>query len=388
MSANHLTREALRRFLCNLSTRPERLAVVKHLLAGCDRCARLAALVFHLPAAEEALAPPLGGSASRGRGGQPRTESESHEEAAERLLGWSQWACLETLPAEERLLAVRRSPALQHRGLYRRLLEASNLTRRYRPQEGVGIARLAVQLAYLLDPGRYGQRQVARYRAEAWAELAVSHDLGDEHEACAAALKRGWGEHGRTAGDPMSRLRLLQVEASLAAHRRGWRTAEELLNEALEICRAADNPHREGITLLYLSELMSVRDPARAIPVAEKALALIDTRAERIQIIARHSLVYMMVYTCKPDAVVCALDGMRPLYSKFNDPYIQLRRRWLEGKILRGFGNFTAAIETFNEVADGFRSLNLNHALDNVSIDLAWTHEKQARGDPGPLPLT
>ena len=43
MPARDLTFEELRRFSDNSATREERVGVVRHLLAGCERCARLAA---------------------------------------------------------------------------------------------------------------------------------------------------------------------------------------------------------------------------------------------------------------------------------------------------------------------------------------------------------
>ena len=200
MPARHLTSEELRRFSNNSATREERIGVVRHLLAGCERCARLAAKVFHLAPKEDQFVSSLEDLSVTAQRSRRLPGEEFQEIAAEKLLGWNQWACLETLPVEDRLRAVRSSQVLQNRGLLYRLLEASQWARRDAPRKGLEVALLALEIAYLLRAEKYGEQIVADLRADAWTSLAIARRMAGEFDDCQAAIGNAanTGTAGRT----------------------------------------------------------------------------------------------------------------------------------------------------------------------------------------------
>jgi tetratricopeptide (TPR) repeat protein len=387
MPARHLTFEELRRFSNNSATKEERVAVVRHLLAGCERCARLAADVFHLTPKEDQFVNSLEDLSVTDQRSRRVTEEEFQEIATEKLLGWNQWACLETLPVEERLRAVRSSRLLQNRGLLYRLLEVAKWARRDAPRKGVDIALLALEIAYLLRAERYGDPIVAGLRADAWTSLAIARRMAGSYDDCQAAIEKAWAEHRRSARDPLRRVELISTEASLSSNRRDHRTAEALLATALDVCREAGNRHLEGKILVQMGGVVSQVDPERSLEVTRGSIGLIDPADQRLELYARHNLAYALNSVGRPGEALETLISARPLYRRFNDSETRIRLVWLEGRILRSLGNLDAAVGLFEHAWNAFRQLDLYHEMELVSIELAWTHAKRHSCDLGPSPI-
>jgi tetratricopeptide (TPR) repeat protein len=387
MPARHLTFEELRRFSNNSATREERIGVVRHLLAGCERCARLAANVFHLAPKEDQFVSSLEALSVTDQRSRLVTEEEFHEIAAEKLLGWNQWACLETLPVEERLRAVRSSQLLQNRGLLYRLLEVSKWARRDAPRKGVDIALLALEIAYLLRAEKYGDPIVADLRSDAWASLAVARRMACDYDDCQAAIDNAWAEHRRSSRNPIRRVDLLSTEASLSSNRRDHRTAEALLATALDVCRKTGNRHLEARASVQLGFVVSRVDPERSLEVTRGSMRLIDPADQRLELYARHNLAYALNSAGRPGEALETLISARPLYRRFNDSETRIRLGWLEGRILRSLGNLDAAIDHFEQAWRSFRRLDLYNEMELVSIELAWTHAKRHSCELGPPPI-
>jgi len=348
---------------------------------------KLAANVFHLEPKEDQFVSSLEHLSVRGQRSRRVTEEEFHEIAAEKLLGWNQWACLETLPVEERLRAVRSSRLLQNRGLLYRLLEASQWARRDAPRKGVDIVLLALEIAYLLRAEQYGEQIVADLRADAWTSLAIARRMAGDFDDCQAALGNAWAEHRRSSRNPIRRVDLLSTEASLSSNRRDHRTAEALLATALDVCREAGNRHLEARALVQLGFVVSRVDPERSLEVTRRSMRLIDPADQRLELCARHNLAYALNSAGRPGEALDALIAARPLYRRFNDSETRIRLVWLEGRILRSLGNLDAAIGHFEQVWSSFRRLDLYNEMELVSIELAWTHAKQHSCELGPSPI-
>jgi tetratricopeptide (TPR) repeat protein len=387
MLDRHLTLQELRRFSNNSATREERIGVVRHLLAGCETCARLAANVFHLEPKEDQFVSSLEALSVTDQRSRRVTEEEFQEIAAEKLLGWNQWACLETLPVEERLRAVRSSQLLQNRGLLYRLLEVSKWARRDAPRKGVDVALLALEIAYLLRAEKYGEQIVADLRSDAWTSLAIARRMAGSYDDCQAAIEKAWAEHRRSSRDPLRRVELISIEASLSSNRRDHRTAEALLAKALDLCREAGNRHLEGKILVQMGGVVSKVAPERSLEVTRRSMRLIDPADQRLELYARHNLAYALNSAGRPGEALETLISARPLYRRFNDSETRIRLVWLEGRILRSLGNLDAAVGLFEQVWSSFRRLDLYNEMELVSIELAWTHAKQHSCELGPPPI-
>ncbi|HVT19515.1 MAG TPA: hypothetical protein VHQ90_25460 [Thermoanaerobaculia bacterium] len=397
MKNEHVSAGQLARFSKNHATSEERMWLVRHLLSGCEKCSRLAAQVFHLESKEaETLAEGLSSLPTIRSFREAQTKHV--EMAAERLSGRSQWAILSTLDPEQRVMSIRSRKELQHWGLYDRMLEASRLARRNVPCEGVEIAVLALQVAQLLSRESYGEQRLALLRSDAWRTIAHAKWMASDFDGGKAAIEEAWAELGCASDQPgpcpellldqERRAKLLNIEALLLADLRQWRSAESKLEEALEICREAGNRHLEGKTLATKGFVAAYFEPQRAVALIRAAMRLINSGEEPwLDVSVRHNLAIALVHAGRAGEALDVLNAARYLYRRFDDCHVQLRLLWLEGKILRSFGDLRSAQNIFSHLWEEFRARGLHLAQERVSLDLAWVHAKQDRLDPGPPPL-
>jgi len=67
------------------------------------------------------------------------------------------------------------------------------------------------------------------------------------------------------------------------------------------------------------------------------------------------------------------------LYARFPEPWTQLRRSWLQGKIAAGVGDVPAAERLFTETRDGFVRQGIGYDAAMVSLDLALLYLREGR---------
>jgi hypothetical protein len=380
----HLTAATLRRFSNNSATRAERLAIVKHLLGGCRSCAKLAAEVFKLEIPHDAFEGYLHAIAPAHESSGP--ESDPCASMAERLLGWSQWAGLEPMSHEQRLLAVRSRPQLQHRGLYEELLKAAKLERREAPRRGVDIVRLALEVTHFLGAAPEQKQDLARLRSKALAELSIAHRMASDFDDSRVAIEEAWKEHGRSSGQPSDRATLLSIEASHLTQTRQWKLAIAKVEEALKISRQRCHGILEGHLLNQAGCIWTHLDLGRAIALSREAVRRTDSSDVRRSLSANGNLAWALSCANRPDEAMEVLNGSRHLYRQCNDGYFGPRLHWLEARILGTVGNLSAAARILSELWEEFSARNLYHEKDLVALDLFWIHTKQGPNDPGPLP--
>jgi tetratricopeptide (TPR) repeat protein len=374
MRQRHIQEDLFRKFLGLETSKEESRRIVRHLLTGCRPCLDLAARV----ASEAGLfsTAPAVGPESYEAVFDRALDFASREErrlAVEKLHGWAQWAFLEPLPPNERILWVQNDPSFQSWGLYHRLLEASRWRLRQDPAEAVDICHLAIQVAGRLDSPRMGPERVADLQAAAWAALANTQRVASDFEGARQAFNQAWRvleEHG--TNDASERATLLSLEASYMKDIGEFETAEIALEEALELYKAAGDPHRQGRVLIQMGEIIGHVAPERGITHIRKALALIDFSQEpRLDVCAHHALAWFLSDLGRPEEALAVLDRARPLYQQSQDELIQLRLHWLEAKIAHRRGDLPEAETIFQQLWEEFRVRDLNQEVVLVSIELA-----------------
>ena len=106
--------------------------------------------------------------------------------------------------------------------------------------------------------------------------------------------------------------------------------------------------------------------------MVQAALALIDpVREPRLEICARHNLIWFLNDSGKPWEALALLETSRPLYRQFPDTWPRLSLRWVEGRIARNLGDLEDAAHTFQSLWQELRRRELHHFLTLLSIDLA-----------------
>jgi len=205
----------------------------------------------------------------------------------------------------------------------------------------------------------------------------VRSDLRGSEEAFAIAFSH----LAKGAGEPMERAVLLDLKASLLRAQRRFAGALRLLARAIRIFRQLGERHRAGRSLINMSIVYRYAGEAeRAIPLLYEALDLIDaSREPRLLLAAWNNLIEDLAESRQFMEAQKLLARARPLYRQFPEPWVQNRRRWVEGKIARGLGQEQDAEALFLRARDGFLAEDAAYDTALVSLDLAALFAKQGR---------
>jgi tetratricopeptide (TPR) repeat protein len=246
---------------------------------------------------------------------------------------------------------------------------------------GEGLALLVLDLVDCLDFTYYRPEAIESLRARAWARVANSRrlkaDLRGAEEAFAlafAGLKRG-------TRDPMDRAVLFDLQASLLRDQRRFAKAHSLLRRAAAIFRALGERHRAGRVLVSMSIVhYTSGEVEKCIPLLYEALELIDpAREPRLVVVTWHNLITYLAEMGQFMAAQRLFAKTRGLYRQFPEPWLESRRKWVEGSIVRGLGRDQQAEALFLEARDGFLTEGAAYDTALVSLDLASLYAEQGR---------
>jgi tetratricopeptide (TPR) repeat protein len=379
----HVSAELCRRFLEGRVSPPERRAVVRHLITECSECI---ALMGRISAESGYWLGKAGADAFVDRDYAEAFQAAfrfasqaARRVALERLHGWAHWSALDPLLPDERLPTIIERKDWHHWGLFWALLDAAHWYRTRDPEEAADIARLALEVARLLNPFEVGSEAAAwDLRAGAWVVLADclrrAGDLAGARRAIAEAWR--WNEEG--AGDPLDKARIYIADASYAAAIGELDIAAVVLEKAVSLYRAAGETHLHGRTLVTMARTIGYADPDRGIAHLEAALELLNpVRAPRLEICAQHLLAEFLCAAGRPEEALAILDRVRPLYREFPDEEAQLRLHWLQGRVSLALGEAADAVAVLRQAQEEFRARDFRQDFILVSIDLAEAHVAQ-----------
>jgi tetratricopeptide (TPR) repeat protein len=243
----------------------------------------------------------------------------------------------------------------------------------------VDIGHLAIEVAERLDPSGMGAERVADLQAAAWAALANTQRVAGDFDGARQSFNQAWRIlEERGTNDPADRASLLSLEASYIKDVGEFETAEAILEEALDLYRAAGDVHMQGRVLLQMGEIIGHVAPERGINYIRKALPLIDVSQEPwLAACAQHDLAWFLSDLGQPEEALAVLDRARPLYQHFSDDLTQLYLHWLEARIAHRRGDLAEAASIFQQLWEEFRVRDLNQEVVLVSIELAEVLTKQ-----------
>lgn len=350
------------------------LQPVREHVAGCSRCSRkLESLHAQRPTAS-AYDAALTSSARRLRDLQAVYDGERVE--AKGLV-----AELLKHPAERRRILVRNHPRFHTWGVFERLLEESRKEGAQNPYLGEDLACLALDLSEHIDPATYGVEAIEDLRGRAWAYIGNARRVQSDLRGAQEALDRALVHLRQGTREPWERAVWLDLKASLLRAQRRFDEATRLLRRALVLFLAVGDRHRAGRTLVSMDIVFHhAGQPEKGIPLLYRALDLIDPAQEpHLLLIAKHNLIDDLAESGRHMEAQRLLLKIRSLYGRFDEPWIQNRLVWVEGKIARGLGQPDRAEEIFQ--AAKVRFLNMSSAYDValVSLDLAGLYTEQGR---------
>jgi tetratricopeptide (TPR) repeat protein len=374
--SDHPSREELWA-VCQGDLSPERsLEVFVHLLSPCPRClaeavsapSPISGLALTLPeltpeedAAYDAAIDRAMGTVLRHARNLARQEKQARKVLV--LLERDGVKALEHLP-----------PRLGHLVRMKAFLMRSWQLRHDDPQAMVHLAWLAAENARRIDPVQYGAAHVSDFQAEAHAELGNAYRVADRLHEAGVELARARACFERGTRVETLEIRLLELEASLAADRRQFGRARTDLLKVLGYYQRRCDLHLAGRTLIkmglyagYAGEL------EKGIELLERGLAQVDSKRDPgLACAAAHNLILFLVDSGRfPEAKKLRLVHSRHLMQAAGGHVNAVKFRAMEGRIDLGLGRYARAESIFRETIRGFEEVGLPIMAGIESLDLS-----------------
>jgi tetratricopeptide (TPR) repeat protein len=328
--------------------------------------------------------------------GQIRDREGSYDACIDRawvaIQRWEVWMARERERRDRRLALVRskgwaglsqaerRSIQRGWAGVEALLLLSSE--ERYRdPRKMLYFVERARAVANRLGPSFHGKAALCDLQARVWAEVANANRVNENFEDAEEAIAKARALLEKDAGDPLVRIRIDEVEASLLNAQRRLSEAEALLERVYRSYLRLGERHLAGRALTTKGVTLRIAGrPDEAVLPLRRALDLLDAdRDPQLTAAAHHNLFDALTDAGKyREAGRLLLEsGLRQKFA--DDPLNLLRLRWVEGKVMAGRGRYADAERIFAEVRAGFLERGLGFVAAVAGTDLAKALLKQAK---------
>ncbi len=241
------------------------------------------------------------------------------------------------------------------------------------PRLMVQFAWLAAQISLKLDPRRYSPARVSDFQARAHAELGNAYRVADQLHEAGDFLSRARGFFERGTHEEALEVRLLELEASLAADCRQFGRASMDLLKVLKFYDRHRDFHLSGRTLVKLGLYTGYGgDFDKGIRLLEKGLAQLDERRDPdLACAAAHNLLLFLIDSGRfGDARKLRMVHSRHL-ADARGRVNKVKFRALEGRIDSGLGNHERAERIFREVRCGYEDVGRLYEAGITGLDLA-----------------
>jgi tetratricopeptide (TPR) repeat protein len=255
------------------------------------------------------------------------------------------------------------------------LLERSWAMRHENPTLMVQLAEIAVRQSKQLDTRRHSVQEALDLQGRALGELGNAYRVMDQLDLAAITLSKARDFVELGSGDAELRLRLQELDASLAADRRQFGTASNLLLGVQAFHQQNHDPHLTG-RILILRGLYTgyAGEPERAIALLQEGLSLVEEERDPSLVYAaiHNQFLFLIDSGRYQDARRFHFENSRVLRNT-GGRINQARFRWLEGRMDLGMGNYSRAELTLLDVGQEMREVGLAFVSAVVSLDLAVT---------------
>lgn len=247
-------------------------------------------------------------------------------------------------------------------------------------EEAENLAELAEELASRLPAGRYTRSLATDLRTRALAYRAnvrrALQDLPQAERLMGLAL-----QDCAETSDPLVEAEVHQLAASLWKDQRRFDDSRVYLDRAAAIYHRLGDDHLLGRNWLYRSLLYEAQgDLEESIEALRRAVELLDPdRDAHAQLCAFHNLAWFLTSLERYGEAAEVYRSHRARYEDFPGVRIQLRRRWLEGRIAFGTDRPEEAEALLSEVRRGFLERDMSYDASLVSLDVARLYAAQGR---------
>jgi tetratricopeptide (TPR) repeat protein len=288
---------------------------------------------------------------------------------------------LDAVSRERRRSVLRSDPAFRSWAFCEWLIEECHGLTDSDVTRAEDLADFAVAVAEGLDLREHGEPLINDLKARAWCAvgevLRVLSDLRSSDEAFEVAESL----IGEGTGDALEEARLLELKAALRRDQQRLREAHRLLDEVIAIYRQYRDFHLVGRGFVQKGRVCAAgNDLEAAVRWLRKGLGLLDPARERhLELAARHSLMLHLHESGHLEEAWFLLKASRPEFREHGGELLNLRLRWLEGKLLHALGDLAEAERALAEARAGFIAQGIGFSAASVSLDLAGLYADQRR---------
>jgi tetratricopeptide (TPR) repeat protein len=384
MNEWHPDRKALERFFDGRMAEADSRAVERHLFT-CPACEEhLLSLLPGQPKDEAVYGPLL-----RELLDDAQSEIEDRKAllAREHREAQGLWRQLQELSPEQRLLRMEEEPRFHTWGMFELLLEESRPSG-VEPLRAEEQLRLALSLTDHLDPQRYGHGSVEAAKARTWAFLGNSLRLLSDFRKAEQAFQMAEMYFSQSWHDPLDEGLILDLKGSLRRTQRRFDEAVRLLDDAIGLFQALNEPHLQGRSLMNKG---LVRQYAGDIPGAavcfRDSLFLLDGDQEpRLVVAIQFNLINCLFDSGQIAEADALIPEARHRMEQAGTRSDLLHLRWLEAEVAAALGRTREAEQAFLEVKEAFSEGRLAFDAALVSLGLAALYARQGRtADVKPL---
>ena len=263
------------------------------------------------------------------------------------------------------------------------LLAQSWSLRYENPSQMVQTALLAVAHAKRLAARRHGVERVLDLQGRAFAELGNAYRVLDQLDLAEETLWHARHVLSLGSRDEGLEMRLRELEASLAASRRRFGFAADLLLTVSRFHQRTGDLHLAGRALIKHGLYTGYAgDPETALPLLREGLALVDAEREPVLVYsATHNQLLFLIDCGRFDDARTFRLRHSPILARDHGRLNRARLRWLEGRIAAGLGNPCRAEAIFREAREKFDELERPYLAAITSLDLATVLLVQGRSE-------
>jgi tetratricopeptide (TPR) repeat protein len=376
----HPTPQILKDLLRGRLTSGDTRTVIAHLATDCPKC-------------REEIAPT---AAAMFRPGRVAPVSSSEEEdlydaaidsACKAALKFQRSLENERAEADSKIAKLlrdesfRKTAKLWTWGLCERLLERSWDLRQKNPTKMLKLAQYAVEAAENIDSRQYGAQHVADLLARSWAGLANAYRVSDQLTLAENAFRHAFKARSQGTRSPLLQARLAELSASLLCDQRQFPEAFQLLDFAHRTFLKHRALHDAGRALIQRGVHTGWSgDPEEGIRIIAQGLRLIERgRDPKLGFQSLHSILIFRVELGEFKLARRQIWEMRPLYYRHREHILQVKLRWIEGKVFLGLGQIDRAVRAFQQAQESFLQKRMNYDAALVSFDLAavWLRQRK-----------
>jgi tetratricopeptide (TPR) repeat protein len=251
------------------------------------------------------------------------------------------------------------------------------------PPQMVQFALYAAQVSRQLDVRQYGLERVFDFQASARGELGNAYRVADRLHEADETLGRARELFERGTRDKILEVRLLELEASLAADRRQFGRASEKLREVLRFHSQQGDRHFAGRTLVLLGLYAGYSgDHDKGIDLLKKGLLLVDDQRDPgLVCAAAHNLILFLVDSGRFQEARKLRLVHSPHLLVAGGRVNEIKFRALEGRIDAGLGKHARAEDIFREVRFGYESVGRHYHAAIAALDLAAALLSQGKSE-------